>query len=217
MKPNQQDKCECKHKLHDIEGEPCPLWDVRAYLRNGKKVMLCGDCKTDTDVLIAPSIQREKCKEFWEKTPYTSEHLWKADHHGLASGNCTKCGMPIAEWRRKLENMLNLNTPKVAPSPRQEAWADRFDARFRFREGLLEGVYKITKDDVADIKAFLRQELTTLHKADCERFRDILSMDNPYPEEVFPGENGRLLRTAFEACRLTAQNALSKLEEDYGR
>ena len=141
--PNQQDKCECKHKLHDIEGEPCPLWDVRAYLRNGKKVMLCGDCKTDTDVL-------------------------------------------------------------VASSPRQEAWAERFKKLWK-RHPIASFVLG------EEVQAFIRQELTTLHKADCERFRGMIGEDEN-TLGVHP-ETKSIVQRRNE-LRAELRTALQKFEEE---
>jgi len=48
-------------------------------------------------------MEKQICKENWDKIPYTSEHIWPADHHNLPSGNCEKCGKSTKEWEEKLQ------------------------------------------------------------------------------------------------------------------
>lgn len=56
-------------------------------------------------------------------------------------------------------------------SPHQEGWAERFDKKY---SGYLETSSSMGIGGSEEVKSFIRQELTTLHKADCERFRGMI-------------------------------------------
>jgi hypothetical protein len=50
--------------------------------------------------------QQEKCKEQWKTIPYSSEHLWQGDIHGIPSGNCTKCGMAYWDYDQRFNKKV---------------------------------------------------------------------------------------------------------------
>ncbi len=54
-------------------------------------------------------MKKKTCKEYWDKIPYTSEHLWHADIHGIPCGDCINCGMPNSKWHKKLNKKLGLD------------------------------------------------------------------------------------------------------------
>ncbi|TVL99548.1 MAG: hypothetical protein CV087_17465 [Candidatus Brocadia sp. WS118] len=101
-------------------------------------------------------------------------------------------------------------------SPHQEAWAERFKKTKFARGGGLsfecsdyEGIYE-------DLLSFIRQELTSQHKADCERFREIIGKD----EFVTSGgdeENAPQVDYSAQdrnVFRAELRTALSKMEEE---
>lgn len=54
----------------------------------------------------------KKCKENWKKIPFTSEHLWSADIHGIPSGPCVKCGYTTWEWNDKMIRLAKIQMEK---------------------------------------------------------------------------------------------------------
>lgn len=100
--------------------------------------------------------QQEKCE--WAK-----KILLKHVRPGGSVCKCLNC--------YKARKILN------APSPHQEAWAERFDRVLRKHREWGRQAY-------LDIQAFIRQELTTLHKADCERFRGMIGEDEPLIDAI---------------------------------
>jgi len=42
------------------------------------------------------------CKESCKVFPFTSEHLWRADLHGMPYGKCQKCGKDFEKYEEKL-------------------------------------------------------------------------------------------------------------------
>ena len=65
------------------------------------------------------------CRENWDSIPFTSEHLWNADHHGIPSGACVKCGKPEEEWGEELRRRA-LGTKEIL----KESWEEEFDKEF---------------------------------------------------------------------------------------
>lgn len=103
-------------------------------------------------------------------------------------------------------------------SPHQEGWEERFVRSFCDDHGT-DDKYKYFDGATIprDIIAFIRQELTTLHKADCERFRGMIGKDEkkmPAPIRDLPAiteNNGKDVRNEFRA---ELRTALSKMEEE---
>ena len=52
-------------------------------------------------------LQTPQCAENWQTRPYSSDHLWRADHHQFPSGNCTRCGKPYGTWHQQLKQKLD--------------------------------------------------------------------------------------------------------------
>lgn len=50
----------------------------------------------------------KKCKEQWKTIPFTSEHLWNAEIHGIPYGPCVKCGYPTEKWNAKMERLAKI-------------------------------------------------------------------------------------------------------------
>lgn len=44
----------------------------------------------------------EPCKEFLDKIPCSSEHVWNGDLRGCPVGPCIKCGLDIREWNQRM-------------------------------------------------------------------------------------------------------------------
>lgn len=112
-------------------------------------------------------------------------------------------------------------------SPHQEAWAERFDEKFtyldengdRYLLGSFDKDKNISTDNIPDIKSFIRQELTTLHKADCERFREMIPKENNGESCTEVCEKRRKAGySCYHATQDEVTNAirtaLSKMEED---
>lgn len=56
--------------------------------------------------------ESQRCREDWDKLPTTSEHLWNADHHGIPSGPCVKCGEMHEAYNRRLAALFNTDRGK---------------------------------------------------------------------------------------------------------
>lgn len=119
----------------------------------------------------------------------------------FTSTNCVKCG----GYKR-----VSVKDYNSIPSPHQEAWAERFDKTF-VQVGHAIKYIEVKNLVVVDaLKAFIRQELTTLHKADCERFR---GMAVSCADDLIPKMN---VTATAGARRLLDEilTALSKMEEE---
>lgn len=64
--------------------------------------------KIEAEAALQPSKERVHnhsnpgvCAEFFDVLPTTSEHLWNADHKGIPSGNCLKCGLDIRNYNKR--------------------------------------------------------------------------------------------------------------------
>lgn len=42
-----------------------------------------------------------RCKEQHETIPFSFEHIWNADIHGLPVGDCLKCGLSYMEYHER--------------------------------------------------------------------------------------------------------------------
>lgn len=99
-------------------------------------------------------------------------------------------------------------------SPHQEGWAERFDKKY---SGYLETSSSMGIGGSEEVKSFIRQELTTLHKADCERFREML--DKEVQGTVMEHEGQKFVSTstreqvAVNQALSNVMHALSKMEE----
>ena len=63
-------------------------------------------CDSAGEPLTTP-IETIPCKEYLDKLPVTSEHIWNADIHGIPFGDCKKCGLPIEEWNKKMMELVS--------------------------------------------------------------------------------------------------------------
>ena len=68
-----------------------------------------------------------ECAEQWDTRPYTSAHVWRADHHQQLHGPCVQCGKPYATWRNRLAQKMN---EPQRPDPTFEAWKATHHRRF---------------------------------------------------------------------------------------
>lgn len=112
-------------------------------------------------------------------------------------------------------------TKLLAPSPRPDGWEERFEEFWKYQTSDRD----LDNDVVSyfDLKAFIRQELTTLHKADCERFRGMMQEKNRVIQHKYQmqGERSAIrYETSLEIRRALADitenvlTALSKMEEE---
>ncbi len=44
-----------------------------------------------------------KCAERFESIPYSSDHLWNADHHNCPVGPCLHCGEDYFEYSERAQ------------------------------------------------------------------------------------------------------------------
>jgi len=50
--------------------------------------------------------KNKRCKEYWVKLPFTSEHLWRAGIHGEPQGKCLNCGEDYQNYHRRFDKHL---------------------------------------------------------------------------------------------------------------
>ena len=116
---------------------------------------------------------------------------WKSNEQGIF---CARCGY----------------------SPHQEGWAERFDGRFTpdwwMGFGTTEDINKL---GIGGIKSFIRQELTALHKADCERFRGMIGEDEEISQwDLEVNDLSELGKENRNRLRAKLRTVLSKMEEE---
>lgn len=112
----------------------------------------------------------------------------------------------------------NCDICKKAPSPHQEAWAEH-DWYATIREiakasGYEPNDYFENQMEKA-IRHGIKEALTTLHKADCERFREMIGED----EKIHKFTDGQVSFTGLRSeganyIRAELRTALSKMEEE---
>ena len=49
-----------------------------------------------------------RCKEFHGQIPYTSEHCWRQDHHGIPAGPCINCGEDYQAYTKRAHGEIAL-------------------------------------------------------------------------------------------------------------
>ena len=67
----------------------------------------CPDCLREAEEKMSEKSQNRQCAENWQTLPYSSDHLWRADHHQLPSGACTKCGKLYEAWHQQLTQTMD--------------------------------------------------------------------------------------------------------------
>ena len=55
--------------------------------------------------------KKRRCKENW-KLPYSSNHIWNGDIHGIPAGKCIKCGYEYDKYHKKFEEKLTKEVRK---------------------------------------------------------------------------------------------------------
>lgn len=94
-------------------------------------------------------------------------------------------------------------------APRPDGWEERWNEAFPSGIGASVGVLP---DDVKD---FIRQELTTLHKADCERFREMIPKKMTMSAaNKTRSEAGAGYTIGYNGLIDKLNTALSKMEEE---
>jgi hypothetical protein len=64
----------------------------------------------------------ERCAERHDKLPYSSDHLWNVEIHGLPQGPCTKCGEDYQEYAARAWKDIQ---PLLAPVERKDLEAGK--------------------------------------------------------------------------------------------
>jgi hypothetical protein len=109
-----------------VTGPPVPPYLTAALyraglLRTGEEIVgiLRSPDSAEISITVKPKdAPKERCREHHQALPFSSEHLWNADIHGLPVGECVKCGEDHSAYSvRSQAEIEPLLASFVAPHP----------------------------------------------------------------------------------------------------
>ena len=99
---NEELICLARNSIEAILERNRELEEENARLKSGLNATTLG-CEPIFLRAASP-----RCKEFHGQIPYTSEHCWRQDHHGIPAGPCINCGEDYQAYTKRAHGEIAL-------------------------------------------------------------------------------------------------------------